>query len=42
MGHDLKDSGFSTKAIHAGQNPEQWASRAIIPLIVFTFYFIYS
>ena len=27
------DPRFSTKAIHAGQEPEQWASRALIPPI---------
>lgn len=26
--------GFATKAIHAGQEPEQWDSRCIIPPIV--------
>lgn len=24
---------FATDAIHAGQDPEQWSSRAVIPLI---------
>ena len=24
---------FSTDAIHEGQEPEQWASRAVVPLI---------
>lgn len=26
--------GFATKAIHVGQDPEQWASMAVIPPIV--------
>lgn len=26
--------GFATKAIHAGQEPDQWDSRCIIPPIV--------
>lgn len=25
--------GFSTRAVHAGQEPEQWASRAVVPPI---------
>ncbi|KAG1691833.1 Cystathionine gamma-lyase [Nymphon striatum] len=27
------DSKFATKAIHAGQDPDQWKSRAVVPLI---------
>lgn len=26
--------GFATKAIHVGQDPEQWSSNAVIPPIV--------
>lgn len=26
--------GFATKAIHVGQDPEQWKSMAVIPPIV--------
>lgn len=25
--------GFATAALHAGQEPEQWASNAVVPLI---------
>lgn len=27
-------SGFSTKAVHAGQDPEQWDSLCLIPPLV--------
>lgn len=26
--------GFATKALHVGQDPEQWTSNAVIPPIV--------
>lgn len=32
--HTSLQNGFATRAIHAGQNPEQWDSRCIIPPIV--------
>ena len=25
--------GFATTVIHAGQNPDQWASKSVVPLI---------
>ena len=25
--------GFATAVIHAGQDPEQWASKSVVPLI---------
>lgn len=28
-----QDPGFATKAIHAGQDPEQWTSCAVVPPI---------
>ncbi len=28
------NEGFATKAIHAGQEPEQWSHRAVVPPIV--------
>ena len=30
----LVHSHFATKAIHAGQDPEQWSSKALVPPIV--------
>lgn len=34
LGFKKQPTGFATKSIHAGQNPEQWNCRAIIPPIV--------
>lgn len=28
-----EDPSFGTKAIHAGQDPDQWKCKAVIPLI---------
>ncbi|KAG5666385.1 hypothetical protein PVAND_014414 [Polypedilum vanderplanki] len=33
LGFKKTDDGFATKAIHAGQEPEQWKCRAVVPLI---------
>lgn len=30
----VQPKGFATKAIHVGQDPDQWNSRAVIPPIV--------
>lgn len=30
------DSKFATKAIHAGQNPDQWTYRDVVPPISLT------
>lgn len=32
-GFRVQPSGFATKAIHVGQDPEQWNSMAVIPPI---------
>lgn len=32
--HDLYKLGFGTRALHAGQEPDQWNSRAVVPPIV--------
>lgn len=29
----MTSQGFSTKAIHAGQDPEQWTYRSVVPPI---------
>lgn len=29
----VNDLGFETRAIHAGQNPDQWSSGIVIPPI---------
>lgn len=28
------EEGFATKAIHSGQEPEQWTHRAVVPPLV--------
>lgn len=33
MGFRKQPAGFSTKAIHVGQSPDQWNSRAVVPPI---------
>lgn len=33
-GFKEQPKGFATKAIHAGQDPEQWSSLAVVPPIV--------
>jgi len=33
MSFKSQPKGFATKAIHAGQDPEQWKSAAVIPPI---------
>lgn len=34
LGFRKQPAGFATKAVHAGQQPNQWKSRAVIPPIV--------
>jgi hypothetical protein len=36
---DTSNYGFATKAIRAGQDPERWKSRSIVPLIVSTIHY---
>ena len=30
---DINEKHFETRSIHAGQNPNQWSSRAVVPPI---------
>ena len=32
-GFRANDASFATKALHAGQEPEQWSSMAVVPPI---------
>ena len=32
-GYRANDASFATKALHAGQEPEQWNSMAVVPHI---------
>ena len=33
IGYKKQEKGFATKAIHSGQSPDQWKSRAVVPPI---------
>ena len=33
-GHSYANNGFSTRALHVGQEASQWTSRAVVPPIV--------